>query len=129
MYVRFICDYVHRESARRAGIFQAAAWVEEWRLPTYDDDHLWDLRMWFAENLARPTRFTNSKPPYYRRSSRALSWFRDSAKEHIANAREMASILERNGLPIDILMTRKPGYIVYQDEFQVAAEPFADTGA
>jgi hypothetical protein len=30
---------------------------------------------------------------------------------------------------VDLIRCEKPGYVVYEDEFQVTAEPYADTGA
>ena len=43
--------------------------------------------------------------------------------------RELASILEGHRVAVDILKTERPGYIVYEDEYQVTAEPFEETGA
>ena len=34
---------------------------------------------------------------------------------------------ERYGIEVEIITTTRPGYIVYEDRFQVAAYPFADT--
>jgi hypothetical protein len=39
----------------------------------------------------------------------------------------MADILGEYGVPVDVLRTRRPGYVVYEDAFQVASHPFADT--
>jgi hypothetical protein len=35
-------------------------------------------------------------------------------------------LLEENGVSVRAFKTHKPGYIVYEDEYQVVAEPFAD---
>jgi len=40
---------------------------------------------------------------------------------------EIVQILEAHGIVIDVIRTDRPGYIVYEDEFQIAAEPFKDT--
>jgi hypothetical protein len=45
---------------------------------------------------------------------------------HIAKIREMSYILDENGVYVRTIKARRPGYIVYQDEYQVVAEPFAD---
>jgi hypothetical protein len=55
-----------------------------------------------------------------------VCWFKPSAKEHIARTYEMCRILEQNGVYVRVFKARRPGYIVYQDEHQVVAEPFAD---
>jgi hypothetical protein len=39
----------------------------------------------------------------------------------------MVAILENHGVWIEMLKTARPGYVVYQDEFQVVAEPFSDS--
>jgi hypothetical protein len=38
-------------------------------------------------------------------------------------------ILEEHGIPAEVIETERPGYVVYEDEFQLIAEPFAETGA
>jgi len=78
------------------------------------------------ENLEKPTRFTASKPPFYRKRSRAISWFKDSATEHLARVRELVLILETHGVPVRMLKAQRVGYVVYEDEYQVVAEPFSD---
>ena len=45
---------------------------------------------------------------------------------HIAKIREMCSILNENAVYVRTIKARHPGYIVYEDEYQVVAEPFAD---
>jgi hypothetical protein len=30
---------------------------------------------------------------------------------------------------VEMITTERPGFLVYEDEYQVVAEPFADTGA
>lgn len=56
----------------------------------------------------------------------ALFWFKE--KTHMLdNAYLMANFLRNIGYNILVLKTDKPGYITYEDEFQVAAQPFGDT--
>ena len=40
---------------------------------------------------------------------------------------QLVALLERNGVRILALRTKRPGYVVYEDDFQVVAEPFTDT--
>ena len=49
------------------------------------------------------TRFTASKHPFYSKKSRAISWFKDSATEHLARVRELVAILETHGVPVRML--------------------------
>ncbi len=41
--------------------------------------------------------------------------------------RAFAEILERHGMAVRMIHTDRPGYVLYEDEFQIAAYPFADT--
>jgi hypothetical protein len=38
----------------------------------------------------------------------------------------MAEILVRHGIGVEVLKAERVGYVVYEDEFQIVAEPFAD---
>jgi hypothetical protein len=61
------------------------------------------------------------------RGYKAISWFKDTAKEHLARARELVAILENHGLVVTMLKAERVGYVVYEDDFQIVAEPFAET--
>jgi hypothetical protein len=37
---------------------------------------------------------------------------------------EMVQILERNGVYVKKIKTDRPGYVIYEDEWQLVAEPF-----
>ena len=71
-------------------------------------------------------RFTGAKAPFYRKKNRALSWFRDTAVQHLRHARELVGILEGHGVYVRTLKAKRVGYVVYEDECQIVAEPFAD---
>jgi hypothetical protein len=127
MYIRFITGEIHDESQWETGVFQAA--YRLWRsgnLPEYEGARLREILDWFNMNLEKPNRFTTSKPPFYRKQNRAISWFKDTATEHIANLREIMTILDNHGIHTEMIQTDRPGYVVYEDEHQVVAEPFSD---
>jgi hypothetical protein len=127
MYIRFITGEIHEDSRFELGVFQAAYRLRRaGHLPNYEETRLTELLDWFSSHLKKPTRFTASKPPYYRKPNRAISWLKDSATEHISQLREIVSILDRHDIHIEMIQTDRPGYIVYEDEFQIVAEPFAD---
>jgi hypothetical protein len=77
---------------------------------------------WFNKYLESPFHYL----PRIRRYDRAVCWFRSTANEHLAQAWQLATILERNGLLIWTIKSLRTGYIYYEDEAQVFAEPFAD---
>ncbi len=127
MYVRFVVANIDGDSERKIGVFHAVSSLEdEGKLHPHEEEQHDSIRRWFDENLARPSRFTASKSPFYRKKSRAISWFKDSACEHIARVRGLVVILQNHGLSVRMLKANRVGYIVYEDEYQVVAEPFAD---
>jgi hypothetical protein len=127
MYLRFVVSEIDPSSQRYLGVFQIAArLIDGGELYQDEYEELQGLRDWFNEHLEKPTRFTASKPPYYRKAQRAISWFKESAIDHIAKTREMAAFVERRGIKVKVLTTQRVGYVVYEDEFQIVAEPFAD---
>ena len=89
---------------------------------------LTDLLSWFAQHLPTPERFNRSSSKgYYRRTAHGISWFRDTAEQHISRMYELKRIAEANGCSVSVVRQDRIGYVVYEDEFQAVAEPFADT--
>ena len=93
---------------------------------TYEEDQHDIVRLWFNTNLECPTRFTAAKAPFWRKKNRALSWFKDTAFDHIAQIRGLVAILENHAVHVYTLKAQRVGYVVYEDEYQIVAEPFAD---
>lgn len=126
MFIRFVTTWVDPDSQEAAGLFMAAQRLEYWDgLPAPDRRELRRLCRWFSDNLKTPTRLRRSRKPH--RIDRAISWFRESATTHLAAANELVTLLERNGIRILTVRTSRPGYVVYEDDVQVVAEPFSDT--
>ena len=98
---------------------------ESGKLSPDDEERLVHIRSWFNDNLERPARLAISSLAHGR--EKALSWFKDTANAHIAKMREFQEVLERYGIRVEMITARRLGYILYEDEFQVAAYPFNDT--
>ena len=126
MYIRFVIAKKDEDSGRRLGIFHAARELcESGDVDEYEESQLIYIRDWFNSNLEKPSSFTRSRKPNAK--SVAISWFKDSAKEHLAKMYQYTSILEANGYIVEVIRVTRPGYIVYEDEYQATAEPYADT--
>jgi hypothetical protein len=127
VYLRFVVANIHENSGRELGVFHAVFDLREaGKLQQYEEEQHDRIRQWFNENLEKPTRFTASKPPFHRRQSRAISWFKDSAYKHLARVRDLVAILEHHGVTVQMLKTDRVGYVVYEDEYQLVAEPFRE---
>jgi hypothetical protein len=126
MYVRFVIHQNDPDSGRRQGLFQALTDLDrEGVLEEHEIDLYDEVYDWFKGNLKKPRSFTRSSKPHAKKV--ALSWFKSSATEHIAKMRILSHILDAHGIAVDVLQTARPGYVVYEDEYQVAAEPFSET--
>lgn len=118
-YIRFVIGRKDEDSHVEQGIFQAAAQALEWQTITGSEaDELKELRGWFNQNLEEPTSFGRDKLRL------GICWFKTSATEHISRIWNMVQILERNGIYLKKIRTNRPGYVIYEDEWQLVAEPF-----
>jgi hypothetical protein len=86
--------------------------------PNENADELKELRAWFNENLEKPTSFGRGKLRL------GFYWFKTDATEHISRIWQMVQLLERNGIYVKKIRTDRPGYVIYEDEWQLVAEPF-----
>lgn len=82
-----------------------------------EDAELYDrTHKWFLENLP--------EPPFYGKDNEnpegAVTWFKtensDAMLEHIE---PLLGLLEKYGIPYDVVYTNTPGKIIYEDDFQV----------
>lgn len=118
-YIRFVIGRKDEDSHVEQGIFQAVAKaIESQEIIGHDADELNELRMWFNDNLEKPSSFGRY------RLRLGICWFKTGASEHISRIWEMVQILERNGIFVKKIRTEKPGYAIYEDEWQLVAEPF-----
>ena len=123
MFIRFLSSEIDERSQVAAGLFIAASklrWTDA--LPDYEFDALSELKNWF--NIHLESAFDHL--PRDNRYERAVCWFKSTAHEHLARAWEMIAILDRNDVLIWTIRSRKTGYVYYEDEAQVFAEPFDD---
>jgi len=125
-YLRFVVADRDPDSGRRTGLFQALDGLRRRGvLDPVSDGEYEVVRQWFNAHLARPERLSPSRRHHGK--PQAISWFKSAAAAHIGKMREFEQLLERHGIAVEVIRTERPGYILYEDEFQVAAYPFADT--
>ena len=122
-YIRFVTAELHPKSGQPMGVFSALYKLEDdGQLEEHELTWLHAIEKWFNKNLKAPKRVLGSR----RRNSpdRAVSWFRASAVEHVTRMHELCALLRHKDVLVEVLQTTQPGYIVYEDEFQVATIPF-----
>jgi hypothetical protein len=128
-YLRFVLSNRHPDSGVADGLFAVAYALRRGsKLNPADRDTLNDVLGWFDEHLPEPARFNRTASKgHYRRNTKGITWFRDTATECIAQMHRLKRVLETNGHHVTVLRESRIGYVVYEDPLQVVAEPFADT--
>ena len=116
MYLRFAIHSRDEDSNREKGLFTALyALRDAGQLTDYEATWFEEQERWFRVHLKRPKPLNEPA---------AILWFKPTAIEHIARMRALAALLDHKDTPVAALETEKPGYVVYEDEHQVAAIPF-----
>jgi hypothetical protein len=128
MFTRFVVPLRDEDSHHLTGVFGAAYELRDRGVLARDEEYgLRILMKWFQCNLPIPERFSRSR----RRDAqpKAICWLKEGVRQHFDKMRELAAVLERHGILTRALRTSRPGYVVYEDDFQIAAVPFRDTNA
>jgi hypothetical protein len=129
VFIRFVLTQRDRDSGVEAGLFGLAYELRDSAdLPVSDREALHEALAWFEQHLDTPARFNRtSSKGHYRRSGKGIAWFRDTAAECIRRMHRIKDVLESHGHHVTMIREDRVGYVVYEDELQVVAEPFADT--
>jgi hypothetical protein len=127
-YLRFVLSGRDATGPKEGAFIGAYELKQSVRLHGAEREKLENLLAWFEANLRTPDRLhrTTSKG-FYRRQAKGLSWFKPGATTAIRNMRELSRVLARHGYSVEELRTVRPGFVTYEDEFQVVADPFAET--
>jgi hypothetical protein len=128
MYIRFVIEKVDPDSQKRMGIFHAIRELRDnGELESHELDKMNEIMGWFSDNLERPDKFNRSNRK--KATGKGISWFKDTAKEHINRMYEIVSVLKSHGINVSIKKSARLGFVVFEDNFQICAEPFSDTNA
>lgn len=118
-YIRFQTRVQDAYSHRPTGVFMAVNALRE--INEVAPYHMAELERhlsWLRMHLKSPPVLKDDG------NERALSWFHPRAKEPIKRVRAMVEILREYGVVIDQVSTDSPGYVVYEDGWQIVAKPF-----
>jgi hypothetical protein len=124
MFIRFIVAADSDSPWYANGVIAESCWLR-------DDGFLEDYQVevvnaafdWFNNHLPCPPFSKNLESGEW--SPKAVSWFLPTAREPISMIWELVAVLRDFGTPVQLIRTKRPGEIVYRDDFQVVAErPF-----
>ncbi len=97
MFVRFIVLEKDEDSNREKGLFMAAYDLKDKGLLSKDElDWFKRITIWFDKHLEAPERLSRSSRSNAHKN--AISWFKDSAHQHIAKMWELKTFLEYHGI-------------------------------
>jgi hypothetical protein len=124
--IRFVTQHRDPVYGRRTGILHQAygLWHDD-TLPIETRAKLRAALDWFNAFLEQPQKLAPSPPEL--KGKLPIAWIRTSARDHIAQLRRLADLIEEAKIPIEEVQTTQPGYTVYRDAYQLVALPFADT--
>jgi hypothetical protein len=126
MFIRFVTDRIDEDTGKPLGVFSVAYdLLEEASLADFERSEIRETLNWFKSNLPIPGRFVRSRKP--RREDKGMCWFKSTATESMRQIRYLVQLVAGQGVAVRALMMKQPGYLIYEDDFQVVAEPFADT--
>ena len=117
MYLRFQTKSPDCQSGRPTGILVAAHQLRDSnRVSIEEEQWLRKHLAYFNEHLKIPSCLKN---PEHRR---AISWFKGGSKM-IDRVWTLKAFLEELDVFIDVITTRDPGIVVYEDGHQIVAKP------
>ncbi len=127
MYVRFIAPGCVLRRGVDGGLFGPAL---DFKYSDCEDPLVIAIAReidWFNRELPAPD------ARHFRVKSRrrwwrdGICWFHGDAAEMIRHAHVLAALLRECGVPISKVATRRPGEILYRDDWQIVAKPCAAT--
>ena len=88
---------------------------------------IWREIDWFNMNLPVPPRGSRCVKSRGRWYPDGICWFVAEAREMIAHAFVLASLLKEVGVPVRKVAAECPGTILYRDPWQIVAKPIEAT--
>ncbi len=126
MYIRFATDRLDEDTGKPLGVFSVAyQLIESESLQDYQYAEIRATLDWFKKNLPIPTRFTRSRRPH--REDKGICWFKVEAADCMKHVRYLVHLVAEHDVVVREIVTDSPGYLIYEDQHQVVAEPFAET--
>ncbi len=117
-FLRFQTKLPDRDSGKPTGIFVVAHELRDSdRVSREEEEWLRSCLAWFKMHLKVPRCLRDPA------NRRAISWFKGDNRNAISRIWDLVAFLKDYGIFIDIVRTRDPGIIIYEDGYQVVAKP------
>ena len=124
MFLRFVGTDTDARTGQATGLMTIAYELRNAGvLDVADEAPLLAHLHWIQTEIPIPTRFARRRNGNHK-ETHGLSWVKSEATELIGHLYAIADIAGRHGHTIDILRTGRPGYVVYEDPWQIVAERF-----
>lgn len=124
MFIRYITHEVDPDTGHERGILAVSYdLIHQELVSDYEEALINEHLVWLKKHLPIPDKFSRTRNAYHK-NTHGLSWLKSSATEALAHLRALVIILEEHGIPVTMVTSDKPGYVVYEDNWQVVAEPF-----
>jgi len=124
MYLRFETKELDKRSGKMKGIFTLSyQLIENNELSDIDEMKIKNILSWFSKYLPVPDKFSKKKNDAHK-NHHGISWMKSDAKEAIEYFWKLKIILDNVGHNIEVLKVKNPGKVVYEDNFQLVAEPY-----
>jgi hypothetical protein len=121
MFVRFVAGTDIENAFRLDGVIRVASDLsEDGKLYEHESRWLEEIFDWFNLYLPCPPFRTNFRSGKWKRNAR--SWFHDHAGEPLRRIWDIVAVLADHGTNVRLVVTDRPGKIVYSDSYQIVAE-------
>jgi len=117
MYIRFVIGADGEDHRWLTGIITEARLLRDLgKLEQHQRIWLDETYEWLNEHLPCPPFSTSGW------GREAVSWFKDDAKLPIRKMWEIVTLLQGHGIAVRVLRSRKPGKILYEDDYQIVVK-------
>ncbi|RYD36879.1 MAG: hypothetical protein EOP85_17990 [Verrucomicrobiaceae bacterium] len=91
--------------------------MRDGKVSAEDEASYWKARTWFESTLTIPPYYADGNP------EKAITWFKESAMDsHIVSEPKIyQDIASRYGTAIELISTKTPGRLIYEDDWQIGA--------
>lgn len=124
MFLRFVGTTLDPRTGQAAGLLTIAYDLRDsGELNAADEIQLHDHLRWIQNTVPIPSRFSRGRNVNHK-ETHGLSWVKCEAQELMRHLYAIADIAGRYGHTIETIRSDRPGYVVYEDAWQIVAEPF-----